>query len=103
MHLEVYFQSFCITRFADIYTVGLLSTAIIKMDGVGGFEGWRWIFILEGIATVILSIISSLVMPADISSAKFLTEEEIAFACEYLTGLGAEGVANAFLYGSTEV
>ena len=73
------------------------------MDGVGGFEGWRWIFILEGIATVILSIISSLVMPADISSAKFLTEEEIAFACEHLAGLGAEGVANAFLYGSTEV
>jgi MFS family permease len=27
---------------------GLLAYAISKMDGVGGLEGWRWIFILEG-------------------------------------------------------
>ncbi|KAL5610571.1 hypothetical protein FOBRF1_006688 [Fusarium oxysporum] len=25
------------------------------MDGVGGLEGWRWIFILEGIATILAS------------------------------------------------
>lgn len=27
---------------------GLLAFGIGKMDGVGGYEGWRWIFILEG-------------------------------------------------------
>ena len=26
------------------------------MDGVGGLEGWRWIFLLEGIATVLAGI-----------------------------------------------
>lgn len=26
---------------------GLLAYAIVKMDGVGGLSGWRWIFILE--------------------------------------------------------
>ncbi len=31
---------------------GLLAFAIAKLDGLGGLEGWRWIFILEGIATV---------------------------------------------------
>jgi hypothetical protein len=25
--------------------IGLLATAIIKMDGVGGLAGWRWIFV----------------------------------------------------------
>ena len=30
---------------------GLLAFAIAKMDGVGGLAGWRWIFILEGMAT----------------------------------------------------
>jgi MFS family permease len=59
---------------------GLLATAIIKMEGVGGLAGWRWIFILEGIATILSSIIAALVLPAGIMSAKFLTEEERAFA-----------------------
>lgn len=35
---------------------GLLAFAIAKMDGVGGLEGWRWIFILEGILTVIVAV-----------------------------------------------
>jgi MFS transporter, ACS family, DAL5 transporter family protein len=30
---------------------GLLAFGIAHMDGVGGLEGWRWIFILEGIVT----------------------------------------------------
>lgn len=27
---------------------GFLAYAIAHMDGIGGYEGWRWIFILEG-------------------------------------------------------
>lgn len=30
---------------------GLLAAAIAQMDGIGGYAGWRWIFLLEGIAT----------------------------------------------------
>lgn len=49
------------TRIAILYTSaatgggfsGLLAFAIAKMDGMAGLEGWRWIFIIEGIATVI--------------------------------------------------
>lgn len=33
---------------------GLLAYALAKMDGVAGLEGWRWIFIIEGIATTVL-------------------------------------------------
>ena len=32
---------------------GLLAAAIGKMGGIGGKEGWAWIFILEGMATVL--------------------------------------------------
>ncbi|KAL4972352.1 major facilitator superfamily domain-containing protein [Aspergillus desertorum] len=35
---------------------GLLAAAIAEMDGIGGYEGWRWIFILEGLATVVLGV-----------------------------------------------
>ncbi|OSC98925.1 MFS general substrate transporter [Trametes coccinea BRFM310] len=63
---------------------GLLATAIIKMDGVGGLAGWRWIFILEGIATVMIALTSMVILPADITSAKFFTEEEREFALHRL-------------------
>lgn len=35
---------------------GLLAAAIALMDGVGGKAGWCWIFILEGLATVLIGI-----------------------------------------------
>ncbi|EEU41890.1 uncharacterized protein NECHADRAFT_64202 [Fusarium vanettenii 77-13-4] len=58
---------------------GLLAFAIAKMDGVGGLEGWRWIFILEGIVTVIVAICAFWALYDFPETAKFLTEEERAF------------------------
>ena len=33
---------------------GLLARGITEMNGVGGKPGWAWIFILEGLVTVIV-------------------------------------------------
>ncbi|KAJ7095367.1 MFS transporter, partial [Mycena belliarum] len=59
---------------------GLLATAILGMDGIGGLAGWKWIFVLEGLATVVSSIISIFILPESIAAAKFLTEDEKEFA-----------------------
>ncbi|KAM3514399.1 hypothetical protein MY11210_001953 [Beauveria gryllotalpidicola] len=58
---------------------GLLAFAISKMHGVGGLEGWRWIFILEGIFTVVVAVVSYFTLYDFPESAGFLTEEERAF------------------------
>lgn len=58
---------------------GLLAFAIAKMDGVGGLEGWRWIFILEGIVTVLVAIWAFFALYDFPETASFLTEEERAF------------------------
>src|SRR5512142_2526966 len=58
---------------------GLLAFAISKMDGVGGLEGWRWIFILEGIATVLIAVLAFFALHDFPETASFLTEEERAF------------------------
>lgn len=65
-------------------TIGLLATAILKMDGIGGLAGWRWIFILEGICTILFCLVAAIYLPADIASARFLTTEEREFAGMYL-------------------
>lgn len=39
---------------------GLLARGIVEMDGVGGKPGWAWIFILEGLATLVVGKSGSL-------------------------------------------
>ncbi|KAI0389351.1 major facilitator superfamily domain-containing protein [Xylariaceae sp. FL0594] len=58
---------------------GLLAFAIAKLDGLGGLEGWRWIFILEGLVTVVVAIAAYFILHDFPETATFLTEEERAF------------------------
>lgn len=46
------------------------------MDGVGGYAGWRWIFILEGLLTVVIALIAPFAIHDSPETASFLTEEE---------------------------
>jgi len=55
---------------------GILAYAIGKMDGVGGRRGWQWIFILEGILTVAVSLGAYFLVPTWSYKAKFLTDSE---------------------------
>ncbi|KAK3313276.1 major facilitator superfamily domain-containing protein [Apodospora peruviana] len=42
----------------------LLAAGILKMRGIGGHTGWFWLFLLEGLLTVVLGAISYLYLPA---------------------------------------
>lgn len=59
---------------------GLLAAGIQQMGGVGGYEGWRWIFILEGLFSMAVGGISMYVM-VDIPSnkLKWLEPDELRF------------------------
>lgn len=46
------------------------------MDGIGGRPAWAWIFILEGLFTVLVGIASFWVVQDFPDTAKFLTEDE---------------------------
>ncbi|KAI1376798.1 MFS general substrate transporter [Hypoxylon crocopeplum] len=58
---------------------GLLASAIGKMQGIRGYSGWRWIFILEGILTCLVAIFFFFIFPSFPEEAKWLTEEERAY------------------------
>ncbi|KAI9890492.1 MAG: hypothetical protein M1814_003976 [Vezdaea aestivalis] len=57
---------------------GLLAAAIGKMRGVGGKAGWSWIFILEGLLTIVIGIISFWMVHDFPDEAKFLSDEDRA-------------------------
>ncbi|EXJ82987.1 hypothetical protein A1O3_06804 [Capronia epimyces CBS 606.96] len=58
---------------------GLLAFAIEKMDGVGGEDGWRWIFILEGILTTMVGCTLPWTLPDSPETASFLSVAEKDF------------------------
>ncbi|CAL8584609.1 High-affinity nicotinic acid transporter [Xanthoria parietina] len=55
---------------------GLLASAIANMDGIRGLSSWRWIFILEGIATVAVGFAAFFLVSDFPTDAKWLTEDE---------------------------
>ena len=54
------------------------------MDGVGGKPGWAWIFILEGLFTVLCAIASFFILSDFPDTAKFLNETERKRSVDFL-------------------
>ncbi|EEQ30994.1 conserved hypothetical protein [Microsporum canis CBS 113480] len=54
----------------------LLAYGIARLDGKAGYGGWRWIFIIEGLVTVVFALLSKLLIVDWPETAKFLTDEE---------------------------
>ncbi|KAI9878340.1 MAG: hypothetical protein M1830_001199, partial [Pleopsidium flavum] len=57
---------------------GLLATAIGLMKGIGGKGGWAWIFIIEGLATVLIGIASFWMVHDFPDEARFLSDGDRA-------------------------
>src|SRR3954447_21775360 len=53
-----------------------LSTAILQMDGIAGLKGWQWLFIIEGVPTVLFGFVFLAVMPDRPRDAQWLGAEE---------------------------
>lgn len=60
---------------------GISSYALSRMNGVGGKEGWSWIFIIEGLLTLIVAILSFFFVHDWPDKARFLSplEREMVF------------------------
>ena len=55
---------------------GLLAAAIAQMKGVGGKPGWAWIFILEGLGTIVIAVASFWMVHDFPDEATFLSEDD---------------------------
>ncbi|TQS33663.1 hypothetical protein Golomagni_05983 [Golovinomyces magnicellulatus] len=55
---------------------GLFAYALLKMDGIAGLAGWRWLFIIEGCLSVIIALGVFCALPDDFESAGFLNAQD---------------------------
>ncbi|KAI9900959.1 hypothetical protein N3K66_005221 [Trichothecium roseum] len=60
---------------------GLLAAGIVSgMDGLGGYEAWRWIFLLEGALTIVVGFPAYLLLPNYPANTGWLSDAESALA-----------------------
>lgn len=74
---------------------GLLGSGLGNIPKSGIFERWRWIFLFEGLLTIVVSGFVYWLMPKSAADAAFLTEAEKELAIrrieeENKMGVGAE-------------
>jgi len=68
---------------------GLLAGAITGgLEGAHGLRGWRWLFIIEGVATVGWAVISAFILLDFPATSKRLTEREKLIAINRLVEQG---------------
>ena len=53
-----------------------LGAALMQLGGLGGLRGWQWMFLLEGIPTILFGIVLYFVLPDRPTNAKWLSQEE---------------------------
>lgn len=79
---------------------GIFAYCIGLMNGVGGRRGWQWIFILEGILTVAVSLIAYFIVPTWSHDAKFLSETEKTRLLDRLRADSDAGTDQVFKWSS---
>ncbi|KAI1400811.1 major facilitator superfamily domain-containing protein [Hypoxylon fuscum] len=59
---------------------GFVAAACLTLDGRYGISGWRWLFIVEGVATIGCGLISAFIMPEYPHNARLLKPIERDYA-----------------------
>jgi MFS family permease len=53
-----------------------LAAGLLSLHGVAGISGWRWLFIIEGIPSVLMGIAIFVLLPKDAAHCRWLTADE---------------------------
>jgi MFS family permease len=60
--------------------------ALMELDGAGGLHGWQWMFLIEGLVTILVGGLVWFTLPDRPGDAKWLTPQEAAVLSERAVG-----------------
>ncbi len=67
--------------------IGLpLSGALLKMDGILGFAGWRWLYFVEGVPAVVLGFVVLKYLPDTARDARWLSAAQAEWLDRTIAG-----------------
>ncbi|MBP0598612.1 MFS transporter [Herbaspirillum sp. LeCh32-8] len=64
---------------AASFVASPVSALLLQMDGIGGMRGWHWLFIIEGLPTVLLGVVCLFYLTDRPEQASWLTEQQRAW------------------------
>jgi ACS family tartrate transporter-like MFS transporter len=64
--------------------MGVIAGFLLGLQGKAGLAGWQWLFLIEGLPALALSIVFLLCLPAGPAEAKWLTEDERQWILRHL-------------------
>ncbi|PNY26246.1 transporter, partial [Tolypocladium capitatum] len=70
---------------------GAIAYGIGHMNQTGGLSGWRWLFLLEGLPSVVSAFLVWFFLPDYPETASWLTASEKSLAHQRLSGEGSQG------------
>ncbi len=72
-----------------------ISASLLQLDGVLGFHGWQWMFVLEALPAVILGVISFFFLADGPASARWLSDPQRQWLASRLADENASPKATA--------
>ncbi|WJR80903.1 MFS transporter [Bradyrhizobium sp. NP1] len=75
-----------------------ISSSLLGLDGAGGLRGWQWLFILEGLPTVLVGVYVLFMLPDRPESVEWLDRDERAWLTSKLAAENAQR-AEARIHG----
>lgn len=72
-----------------------ISALLMRLDGLLGLHGWRWMYLLEGAPAMILAVFIPFVLPGEPKDATFLSEPERDWLIRRLDQEKSERAASA--------
>lgn len=81
---------------------GAIAYGVGHMNGTAGLSGWRWLFILEGIPSVISAFFVWFWLPDYPETASWLSAEEKALAAKRLAAQGSHGDGNSLTWAEAK-
>ena len=70
-----------------------ISALLLSLDGMAGFAGWQWRFIMESLPAVLLGLVALFLLPSRPKDASFLSAEERSWLTDTLANEHAPGTA----------
>src|SRR5262249_49412320 len=68
-----------------------ISGLLLQMNGMGGLGGWQWLFLIEGIPSILLAFLTLLYLPDGPAKASWLSSEEKEWISDRLEQERAHG------------